>query len=375
MSRRRILVFAPAYLPLLGGAEIALREIMRRLPGYEFTLITARLRPDLPTEDKSDHILVRRVGSGRRGDLWRLVVSGPSLACQMGPFDAVWAMMASYGGFAALRYIKKRETPFLLTLQEGDSFGHIYRHVWWCWPYFLRIFRRARIIQAISAHLAAWARRRAAQVPVEVVPNGVDARLFSPGTAPAVRQRHGIPEAAPLVISVSRLVKKNGVSDLIEALAYLPADCHLMLVGSGALRTALERRARRLGLAGRVHFVGQVPYEKLPEYLRAATVFCRLSRSEGLGNAFIEALSAGLPVVGTAVGGIRDFLQDGETGLMCERANPRAAARMIARLLNDPGLARELGRNGRALVESHYTWDTVAIRMDSIFSRLTEKHV
>ena len=150
-SRPRILIFSTAYLPLLGGAELAVKEITDRLPEWEFVMVTARLRVDLPAEERIGNILVHRVGKGSRFDVYRLLWQGPRLAERLGSVQAIWAIMASYAGFAALRFKKKHPTvPFLLTLQEGDSRWHIYWHVWWCWWYFKQIFRRADHIQAID---------------------------------------------------------------------------------------------------------------------------------------------------------------------------------------------------------------------------------
>ena len=85
----------------------------------------------------------------------------------------------------------------------------------------------------------------------------------------------------------------------------------------------LKQKTKDLGLAGRIHFVGNVDHNKLPEYLWASDVFCRPSLSEGLGNVFLEAMAAGVPIVGTPVGGIPDFLTEGKTGLFCEVGNTK----------------------------------------------------
>src|SRR3989338_9260347 len=225
---KRVLIFSTAYLPLIGGAEIAVKEITDRLPDFEFVLMTARLKKELPSVEKLGNVSVHRIGNGSSFDKFRLIFSGPKRALTLGKFDAVWAIMASYGGFAALRYKKSNpHIPFLLTLQEGNSKWDIYKHVWFVWPWFRQIFTKADRIQAISNYLAEWAKKMGARCPVAVVSNGVDLKKFQISNfkfqieeRAQIRRELQLPEQARIVVTVSRLVKKNGVGDLILAINF-----------------------------------------------------------------------------------------------------------------------------------------------------------
>ena len=158
---------------------MAVKEITDRLPDYEFVMITAKLRSDLLDVEKVGNIEVHRLGNGNHWDKYRLIAPGGRYSSKLGHFDAIWGIMASYAGFAALRFKKQNmNMPFLLTLQEGDSRWQIYKHVWWCWPYFKQIFKKADKIQAISSYLADWARDLGAKNNIEVIPNGVDVDKF-----------------------------------------------------------------------------------------------------------------------------------------------------------------------------------------------------
>jgi len=84
--KKTILIFSTAYLPLIGGAEIAVKEITDRLPDYEFTLITARLKKELPTEEKIGNVQVYRIGKGNAFDKFRLILDGPKKAIELGKF-------------------------------------------------------------------------------------------------------------------------------------------------------------------------------------------------------------------------------------------------------------------------------------------------
>ncbi|MBU1102183.1 glycosyltransferase family 4 protein, partial [Patescibacteria group bacterium] len=112
--------------------------------------------------------------------------------------------------------------------------------------------------------------------------------------------------------------------------------------------------------------------EDVPKYLAISDVFVRPSLSEGLGNSFLEAMAAGVPIIGTKVGGIPDFLRDGETGLFCEARNPQSIAEKITLLLSDEILRQRLIANARKLVEEKYNWDNIAQKMGNIFEKLAD---
>ena len=374
--KKRILIFSTAYLPFVGGAEVAVKEITGRIPEMEFVMITSKLDQKLPGVEKVGNKGVHRMGKGNYWDKYRLIWQGPRYASNLGHFDAIWGIMASYAGFAALRYRKRKKTPFLLTLQEGDSRWQIYKHVWWCWPYFKQIFKRADKIQAISNYLADWARSLGAKCEVEVVANGVDIGKFRDigdkryEIGDKIKEDFDIKENDSIVITVSRLVKKNGVGDLIKAMKFLDSEAHLLIAGDGELKDKLVLLVDRLGLVGRVHFLGRLNHEELLPYLQVSDVFCRPSLSEGLGNVFLEAMATGIPIVGTNVGGIPDFLVDGETGLFCKAGDPGDIAEKIKKILEDIDLRNKLVMNGRKLVEEKFSWDLIADKMKNIFDSL-----
>jgi glycosyltransferase involved in cell wall biosynthesis len=153
------------------------------------------------------------------------------------------------------------------------------------------------------------------------------------------------PHAGAVVGNVARLVEQKGHRDLLAALARVP-DARLVLVGEGPLRPELERLAASLGIGERVEFLGH--RDDVPELLAGFDVFAFPSLFEGLCLAVIEAQAAGVPVVATPVGGIRETVIDGQTGLLVPPHDPAALAAGIARLLADPEEARRLARAARA---------------------------
>lgn len=392
--RKRVLIFSTAYLPFIGGAEIAVKEITDRLPDCEFVLVTARLDAGLPEQQTIGNVTVRRIGKGKSFDKYRLIKEGPALAKTLGQFDTVWAIMASYAGFAALRYKKRHpNTRFVLTLQEGDSRWDIYKHVWWCWPYFKQIFGRADQIQAISTYLKEWAHKMGAICPIEVIPNGAtfsadnliekesivpygqDNRLGSAKLKQEyleklheIDKKYNLKKGDFLIMTVSRLVKKNGLEDLVRAMSDLPGNYKLRIVGEGKLGDKFRRLTRELKLEHRVFFEGLVPHNKIWLYYHNANVFVRPSLSEGLGNVFLEAMHFRKPVIATPVGGIPDLVKENETGWFCKVRDPKSIVNKIL-FVTDPNNKEKVDvvkNKAQEIVTKQFGWQLIAIKMKTL---------
>ena len=185
----KILIFSTAYLPFIGGAELAIKEITDRLPGISFTLITARFSRRVPIHERIGNVDVHRVGFGTSFDKWLLPWFGLRKAKQLEreqSFDTIWSMMASQASIAAARFKKAfPDKKLILTLQEGDEEAHLKRYVFGSdflyrlliRPWHLFVLKRADVITAISNYLAARARLHSL-ARVEVIPNGDWIRNF-----------------------------------------------------------------------------------------------------------------------------------------------------------------------------------------------------
>lgn len=399
--RPSIFVFTTAYFPLIGGAEVAIHEIAKRLKQYDWALFCARLDRSLPKRETIDNMRVFRLGwgLGRLDKIFlpftsffaarRLLIkpqfsNHESRIMNQGSANRnsrfvirnsnviLWAVMASYGAFGAL-FLKllSPRLPFILTLQEGDSERHVRRGLVKAGPFRWILFARIDFLTAISSYLGSLARRLGYYGLIKIIPNGVDRAKFNDENLPlkdkAIKKSLGIPAGERVIVTVSRLVEKNGLRYLIAALGSIKR-CRLFIIGEGPLENALKQQVKTLGIAG-VHFFGALPNEEVPHYLGIADVFVRPSLSEGLGISFLEAMAMGVPIVGTPVGGIPDFLTDGETGLFCEPRNPESIAAAVEKILSDDALRTRLIENAYRLVRERYDWDKIAGGMEKVFSK------
>ena len=370
---KRILIFSFAYYPQsIGGAEVAIKEITDRLPqnDYEFDMVT--LRKNSSAFEKIGNVNVYRVGSNK----YFFTILGALKAFELhkkNKYDAIWSMMANYAGFAALFFkTKYPKVPFILSLQEGDPIDYIKRRVRFVYPIFKKIFTKADTIQTISNYLADFARDMSSfSSPsgqgknIVVVPNGVNVKNFSSATPEFTKTTGDI-----FLITASRLVVKNAVSDIVKALKFLPENVKLFVCGEGYEEGNLLVLANNLSLGDRVIFKGFVPQENLPKYLKACDIFVRPSLSEGFGNSFIEAMAARIPVIATPVGGITDFLIDKRTGLFCGVSDPKDLALKVQIYLRDINLRNEIIDNAFEMVKEKYDWNLIAKDMkEKVFEK------
>ena len=229
----------------------------------------------------------------------------------------------------------------------------------------------ADLVLCVSRHTRAAVLSWAAIAPerVVVIPDTVaDAFAPSDGTAPRSISR---PDGRRVLLTVGRLDRRerykghDRIIDVIPQLVARGHDIAYVIVGEGDDRPRLEERARANGMADRVHFVGPVGTEKLPEAYRTADLFVMPSKGEGFGIAFLEAMASGTPALGLAVGGACDALADGELGTMLAEDDDLAAA--IARLLSAPKPDAQLLS---AKTRARFGRDVFRERVALVFDRL-----
>jgi glycosyltransferase involved in cell wall biosynthesis len=218
-----------------------------------------------------------------------------------------------------------------------------------------------------------------AEKPVRLVYHGLDLKRFRPLTAPA-SQRNGSSATSPVrLLTVARAVSKKGLDTLVDALAALPSDLHWTWthIGGGDLLASLQAQAKRHGIADRCRFLGALAQEDVLAAYHASDMFvlpCRIADDgdrDGLPNVLMEAGSQGLALVSTAVSGVTELIDDGETGALIPSDDPVALTGVIRRLVQDPMERYRLGRAVSAKVFRAFDHDQTVRDLMALFpSRL-----
>ena len=386
---KKILIFSTAYYPFVGGAEVAVKEITDRISDIQFDLITARFDSKLPKFEKIGNINVYRIGSGFK-TLDKILLSflGALKTLKLNNknhYDFYWCIMATFasGGAYLANVFSKNKVPIILTLQEGDSEEHFAKRwfglINFSWKMALK---KTHHLTVLSHFLKDRAERFGYEGKVSIIPNGVNVESFEL-KAWSLEERHkmrkemGMEENDVALVTSSRLVKKNGVGDVIDALKFLPDNVKFVILGSGSLEEELKQKALSSKLQARTCFLGFVSHDNLPKYLKSCDIFIRPSLSEGFGISFVEAMACRIPVIATPVGGIPDFLVDPakllqsgrevQTGYFCKPENPESIAETVKRVLNDPN-RNQVVENAYKMVKGKYSWDLIARRMKEVFN-------
>ena len=251
------------------------------------------------------------------------------------------------------------------------------------------VVRAADTICVLSADHASsvpYLRRIGESHPERLVemPNGVDVELFAPGPDDVgLRASRGIPEDAVVAAFVATLDRAHRFKRLdlaIEAVARCrrdgsgragdAPDIHLVVAGGGDLLGEFRTRAARAGIAGRAHFLGNVPHAELPAVLRAADLFLLATEPpESFGIVLIEAMACGLPVIATDYPGVRAVIDDGLSGIVVPLGDSDALSAAIRRLIEagSSGRAR-MGAAGRQKSERLWSWPRLLDRMDEAYA-------
>jgi len=213
---------------------------------------------------------------------------------------------------------------------------------------------RCGYVTAPTATALALLNARGLRVPSAVISNGIDTARFAPGPADGeLRRRYGLRAGRPVVLSVGRLSGEKRVDVLLAAAAQLTRPAQLVVAGTGPLDAALRAEAARLGLAGRVRFVGHVPDADLPGLYRLADVFAIASEAELQSLVTMEAMATGLPVVAADAHALGELVGHGSNGFLFPAADAARLASHLDLLIADPGLRKRMGWQSLRLIGDH----------------------
>ena len=187
-------------------------------------------------------------------------------------------------------------------------------------------------------------------VPIEVIPNGIDLQPFYAHAEPFERSSFGFSNEDVLLVYVGRLAPEKNLTFLLTAfgaVAQTAPKCGLLLIGDGLEKVQLQSFVKINGLSDRVHFTGLVPYDMMPRYLAMADAFVTASVSEVHPFTVIEAMAAGLPILGIQSPGVGDSVQDCESGYICASEDLLEFQTKMVRLISDGEQRRKMGESAR----------------------------
>ena len=377
----RILCLNYEYPPLGGGAGNATANIAREMArqGAQVLVVTSAFA-DQPRLERAEGFDILRIPTIRRHEekcaAWEMAVFMmsaclrlPAIARRFKP-DAVLAFFGIPSGPAAWLVKTLSGVPYVISLRGGDVPGFqpydLARLHALTAPLIRFLWRRAGAVVPNSAGLAALARTFEPGLDYPVIPNGADTDLFKPRPTP---RRPG-----PVRLFFhGRVVYQKGLDVLLAALGQLPnapdPAWELHVAGDGPQRAELEAQARAQRIADRVFFRGWTRRPELAAIMQDMDAYVFASRDEGMPNAVLEAMAAGLPVVATSIAGSEELVLPEITGLLVAPDSPEELSLALARIIGGPGPAGEqaetwracLGQAGRKRVEKNYSWASVAV--------------
>jgi glycosyltransferase involved in cell wall biosynthesis/SAM-dependent methyltransferase len=362
---RRVVVVASAYAPHRGGVEELVAQLAReqRTRGIDTTVFTMRWPKSLPPSEVIDGTPVRRfVFRTPTGGAKRVAGALLSLPITLLMFiravkrvdpDLIHVQCVSSASWFAVHAARVLRLPLVVTLQGELTMDstRLYERSAVARSILRLSLRHADLITACSRDTLEEAENWYGEpfgARGQVIHNGVDVSAFTAGSV------HD--EGVPYVFAIGRLVREKGFDILLRALPDLVEDQvvqRVLVAGDGPERPELERLAHELDLDDVVRFVGATDRPTTIELFRGATAFVLPSRHEPFGIVNLEAMAAGVPVVATNVGGVSEFVRDGENGLLVAPQDPDALGCALRRMLTDPDLAQQLVAAGRVTSAEH----------------------
>ncbi len=265
-------------------------------------------------------------------------------------------------GILSLSPVRQRKQPYIVSLRGSDvpsydlfnqKLEKVHKVLL---PLTRSIWRNASAVVALSQGLKDIALQTAPAQKIDIISNGIEVDLFSPAKNIEKRQEQPLK-----LITVSRLLERKGIHHLLEAIAKPdPLPVTLTIVGTGSYEELLRKKCAELALNDRVNFTGFVRRDELPALYRQHDVFALPSQTESFGLVFAEAMSCGLPILGTFVGGIPELVRHETDGFLVNPAQPGEIREALGKMLTNPEKTMAMGIAARQRIEEKYSWRIIA---------------
>ncbi len=369
-----LLILANDFPPSTGGIQRYLYGLAVALHhrGEEVVVITTE-QPHAAEFDATSPVPTLRVPAARRFQAARNLADGAISYIHKGAHEEkVKAIIAANwwpDGYGAWLVRRRTGVPYVVIGHGREMVQTGVNLIKWLMQ---QLVIRGAAGGLANSHYSAQqlSRRGLPQKRIQVIYGGVDPTQFAAPTTPDELVRRKLAkDNQPILLTVSRLVRRKGHSQVMAALPQIAREIgpvKYIIVGSGPEEWRLRQLAREYSIDDCVQFLDEVDDRELSALYQTADVFVMPSRDlygqpiEGLGLVYLEANLCGLPVVAGDTGGVSDAVVDGKTGLLVNPEDPAAIASAVVRLLSDSDLATQLGTAGRARVLAEFTWERVA---------------
>ena len=260
-------------------------------------------------------------------------------------------------GFIGYLLFKLTGVPYIVTVQRLEQSRSFFRRL---------VYNNAKVCIAASSKIKEYFENINCK-NIVVIPNGIDLKRFQNSDREINRKKLGLKNEF-VIITVARLEKVKGIKYLIKALALLNDKYKLLIIGDGSERKSLENLAKELNLQDRIRFLGEIPNEKIPEYLLVGDCFVLASLREGFGIVVLEAMASRLPVIATKVGGLLDLIENEKTGILVEPENPEQISQALFKLRSQPELTKQLVSKA-FLGLNRYNWNNIVKGVYKIYGK------
>lgn len=375
----KVCFISPSYFPVIGGTEVAIYELGKRLvnKGCEVVLVTPTPSDTSKCKDDSGMEICRVPVPLELSMLSPIHFYGrlfpPPLTStrtllkilkknKNGKIDILHQFHLFYLGATCVLAKKILKIPLITSLMGWDTYDPLHPLPKIQQPYLNLIMEHSNLITSPSKRLLPYI-SQACKGKVRVIPHGVDLCRFNILVDQnEQKEKLGVKSDEILALAVQRLAPRKAVEYLIYAMSIVSKEnpkVKLLIVGDGPEKARLMELTKKLGINRNVAFKGSVDSQDLPKYYLACDIFVLHSLYEQFGIVLVEAMACGKPVISTKVGAIPDIVENEKTGLLVEPKNPKQLADAILKLANDEKLRKRLGEEGMKKAKEKYDWNII----------------
>lgn len=356
------------YWPVIGGLETWTKNIAERISDKEGVfVVTGKVKSQLEKENLNQVNIFRTslfsLTNLSYSSLLYIITALPfiffkSLNVMKKQKINIIHSQGFLSGFLGYLLSKLTNTPYIVTVQKLEQNKGFLRKL---------VYNNAKVCIAASSKIKEYFISIGCK-NVVIIPNGIDLKRFQNLERLENRKKLDINNEF-VIITVARLEKVKGLEYLIKAVKLLNVKFKLLIIGEGSNRGSLEQLVEDLELENKIKFLGEIPNEKIPEYLSAGDCFVLSSISEGFGIVVLEAMASRLPVIATEIGGLLDLIENEKTGILVQPKNPEQISRALFKVYSQSEFSQQL-TNKAFLNLDRYNWNNIVKEVYEVYKKV-----